>query len=282
MANDLIEIPVGSMRFRARVAGPEDGELVVLLHGFPQSSAEWNAQFDALAGAGYRAVAPDQRGYSPGARPESVEHYAMEHLVADVLAIADEFGGHRFHLVGHDWGAIVAWFTAIEHPQRLKSLTIVSVPHPNAFARALNDPATDQIERSSYIPVLKEPGSGSMFVVDGDAAGLRNAFEASGLAGHDVEDHVAVLTPPGAVESAINWYRAFDFHRGGVGDVEVPTLFVWGTEDPALGRDGAEWTRDYVTGPYQFEIFEGAPHWIPETNAEQFDELLLAHLSKFR
>ena len=281
MPNDMIETPIGSMRFRVRVAGPEDGELVVLLHGFPQSSAEWNAQLDALAAAGYRAVAPDQRGYSPGARPEGVEQYAMEHLVADVLAIADEFGGHRFHLVGHDWGAIVAWFTAIEHPQRLKSLTIVSVPHPNAFARALNDPSTDQTERSSYIPVLKEPGSGSMFVTDGDPAGLRNAFEASGLAGHDVEDHVAVLTQPGAIEAAINWYRAFDFYRGGVGAVDVPTLFVWGTEDPALGRDGAQWTGEHVTGPYQFEILDGAPHWIPETNAEQLNELLLAHLSKF-
>ena len=276
---DVIELPVGSMRFRARVAGPEDGELVLLLHGFPQSSAEWNAQLDALAGAGYRAVAPDQRGYSPGARPEGVEHYGVQHLVADVLAIADELGGHRFHLVGHDWGAIVAWFTAIEHPARLKSLTIVSVPHPNAFARALNEPSTDQTERSSYIPTFKEPGSGAVFT-DNDGAGLRNAFEASGLAGHDVEDHVKVLTDPGAVESALNWYRAFDFHRGGVGNVEVPTLFVWGTEDPALGRDGVEWTADYVTGPYQLEILEGAPHWIPEANAAELNELLLAHLAK--
>jgi pimeloyl-ACP methyl ester carboxylesterase len=274
----MVELPVGSMNFRARVAGREDGELVLLLHGFPQSSAEWNAQLDALADAGYRAVAPDQRGYSPGARPEGVEQYAVEHLVADVLAIADELGGHRFHLVGHDWGAIVAWFTAIEHPSRLKSLTIVSVPHPNAFARALNDPATDQTERSSYIPTFKEPGSGAMFT-DNEGAGLRGAFEASGLAGHDVEDHVKTITDPGACEAALNWYRAFDFHKGGTGDVDVPTLLVWGTEDPALGRDGIEWSADYVTGPFQLEILEGAPHWIPEANAEELNELLLAHLA---
>src|SRR5947208_11715275 len=122
MAHDVVEVPVGSMTFRTRAAGPDDGELVLLLHGFPQSSAEWNAQLDALAAAGYRAIAPDQRGYSPGARPDGVESYTVEHLVADALGIADHFGGRRFHLVGHDWGAIVAWFTAIEHPSRLKSV----------------------------------------------------------------------------------------------------------------------------------------------------------------
>jgi pimeloyl-ACP methyl ester carboxylesterase len=280
MAHDVVEVPVGSMAFPARVAGPEDGELVLLLHGFPQSSAEWKAQLDALASAGYRAVAPDQRGYSPGARPDGVDQYAIPHLVADVLAIADELGGHRFHLVGHDWGAIVAWFTAIEHPSRLKSVTIVSVPHPNAFARALNDPSTDQSERSSYIPTFKEPGAGSMFT-DNEGAGLRGAFEASGLAGHDVEDHVKVITDPGAVESALNWYRAFDFHKGGTGNVEVPTLLVWGTEDPALGRDGIEWSADYVSGPFQLEILEGAPHWIPEANADELNELLLDHIAKY-
>src|SRR4051812_48257716 len=109
--------------------GPEDGELVLLLHGFPQSWWEWRHQLEALGKAGYRAVAPDQRGYSPGARPGGVEHYGVEELVADAVGFADALGVDRFHLVGHDWGAIVAWYVAATHPDRLKTLSIVSTPH---------------------------------------------------------------------------------------------------------------------------------------------------------
>jgi pimeloyl-ACP methyl ester carboxylesterase len=114
-----IQIPVGEDVFDASVAGPEDGEVVLLLHGFPQTSWSWRHQLQALGDAGYRAVAPDQRGYSPGARPEEVERYAIPALVGDVIAIADELGAHRFHLVGHDWGAAVAWQVAGRHPDRL-------------------------------------------------------------------------------------------------------------------------------------------------------------------
>src|SRR5205807_9057314 len=134
MGVEHLEIPVGKFAFDARAAGPADGELVLLLHGFPQSSWEWRSQLSALGDAGYRAVAPDQRGYSPRARPDGVERYEVEHLVADVLAIADWLGGHRFHLVGHDWGAAVAWAVGGTHPERLHTLSIVSVPHPKAFA----------------------------------------------------------------------------------------------------------------------------------------------------
>ncbi|MGH9182018.1 MAG: alpha/beta fold hydrolase, partial [Acidimicrobiales bacterium] len=147
-----IEISVpgdGELVFDALAAGPDDGPLVLLLHGFPQSSGEWRSQLAALAGQGYRAVAPDQRGYSPGARPDGVDAYRMPLLVGDVLAMADELGAGRFHLVGHDWGAAVAWYTAAAHPDRLLSLTAVSVPHPMAFAKALASPSGDQAERSS-------------------------------------------------------------------------------------------------------------------------------------
>src|SRR5207302_917343 len=132
-----------------------DGELVLLLHGFPQSSWEWRSQLKALGDAGYRAVAPDQRGYSRRARPPGVEQYRIEHLVADVLAIADWLGGHRFHLVGHDWGAAVAWQVAGRHADRLRTLTPVSVPHPAAFSTALQ--GDDQRDRSSYIDFFRQP-----------------------------------------------------------------------------------------------------------------------------
>lgn len=268
-------ITVDDFVFDARVTGPDDGPLVLLLHGFPQSSAEWKAQLPALAGAGFRAVAPDQRGYSPGARPTGVDAYRVDALVADALGMADALGAEQFHLVGHDWGAIVAWHLAAGHPERLRSLTIVSVPHPDAFARAL-DPAngTDQPERSVYIDGFQQPGAEAAM----DETFLRTIFAASGLDGHDVDDHVRVLTDPGAMSAALNWYRAYDFRTQHAEPITVPTLFVWSTDDVALGREGAEWTAEYVTGPYRFVVIEGAPHWIPESHADAFTSELLAHL----
>jgi pimeloyl-ACP methyl ester carboxylesterase len=268
-----LELVVGDLRFRAMAEGPEDGELVLLLHGFPQSWWEWRHQMQALGDAGYRAVAPDQRGYSPGARPDGVEAYHVDRLVEDVLGFADALGSARFHLAGHDWGAIVAWHVAAAAPERLRSLTVVSVPHPAAFMRALADPSSEQAAKSSYIVGFQEPGAGDAMVADG-GAGLRFAFEASGL-DDDVDEHVRVLTDPGAIEAALHWYRAFDFHAGALGDIEVPTLFVWSTDDIAIAQEGAAWTADHVTGPYRFEVFDGVSHWIPEVAADRLSELLL-------
>jgi pimeloyl-ACP methyl ester carboxylesterase len=157
-APERVEVPVGELVFDALAAGPPDGELVLLLHGFPQSAEEWRAQLEALGDAGYRAVAPDQRGYSPRARPEEVEHYLPDHLVADVLAIADWLGGHRVHVVGHDWGALVAWRLAGRFPDRVRTLTAVSVPHPFAVAEAMGSDSGDQRARSAYIQLFRQEG----------------------------------------------------------------------------------------------------------------------------
>jgi pimeloyl-ACP methyl ester carboxylesterase len=271
-----LELVVGDLRFRAMAEGPDDGELVLLLHGFPQTWWEWRHQLTALGKAGYRAVAPDQRGYSPGARPDGVAHYAVGELVGDALGFADALGAERFHLVGHDWGAIVAWHVAAAAPERLRTLTIVSVPHLKAFARALSDPASAQATKSSYIADFQAPGAGDAMVADG-GAGLRFAFSASGL-DDDVEEHVRVLTQPGAIEAALNWYRAFDFQGGELGDIEVPTLFVWSTDDIAIAQEGAAWTADHVSGPYRFEVFDGVSHWVPEVAPDRLNELLLWQL----
>ena len=152
-------------------------------------------------------MAPEQRGYSSGARPDMIEDYSIDLLVADVIGMADALGASTFHLVGHDWGAIVAWHVAAAHPERLKTLTIVSVPHPSAWAAAFADPSSDQPQRSAYLPEMKRLGSeenmGEEF--------LRFAFDNSGLAGFDTEPHIAVLGSREAMRAALNWYRAYDF-----------------------------------------------------------------------
>jgi pimeloyl-ACP methyl ester carboxylesterase len=272
-----LELTVGDFVFDARADGPADGELVLLLHGFPQTSLSWRHQLDALAAAGYRAVAPDQRGYSPGARPADVAEYRIERLVGDVLGFADALGVERFHLVGHDWGGAVAWQVAGRHPERLRTVTSVSTPHPGAFRRSIQD--GEQRDKSSYILFFRSPEA-EPFFLDNDAAGLRALYTASGLSDDAAEEYVRVLTQPGAMTGALNWYRAVDLGLvDGLGPITTPTMYVWSTSDPALGREAAEATAAQVEGPYRFEVLEDVSHWIPEEAADTLDALLLDHLA---
>jgi pimeloyl-ACP methyl ester carboxylesterase len=271
-----VELAVGNLAFEARADGPGDGELVLLLHGFPQTSLSWRNQVGALAAAGYRAVAPDQRGYSPGARPADVGEYRVERLVGDVLGFADALDVERFHLVGHDWGGAVAWQVAGRHPERLRTVTSVSTPHPGAFRRSIQE--GEQRDKSSYILFFRSPEA-EPFFLDNDAAGLRALYSASGLSDDAVEEYVRVLTQPGAMTGALNWYRAADLGLvEGLGPITTPTMYVWSTYDPALGREAAEATAAQVEGPYRFEVLEEVSHWIPEQAPDRLNALLLEHL----
>ncbi|HVL27637.1 MAG TPA: alpha/beta fold hydrolase [Acidimicrobiales bacterium] len=279
-APERLSLPAGGLRFDALAAGPEDGPLVLLLHGFPQSSHQWRNQLPVLAAAGFRAVAPDQRGYSPEARPEGVAAYHVDRLVEDVLALADALGAGPFHLVGHDWGAIVAWVAAARHGGRLRSLTAVSTPHPLAMAEALGSPTGDQARRSAYVNLFRLPKVPERLLLAGEGGGLRKLFWNTGYTDREaVEEYVRLLDGPAAVTAALNWYRAVDLGTlAGVGPVEVPTLYVWSTDDPALGREAAERTAAYVRGRYRFVELAGVSHWVPEDSPADLNVELLAHL----
>lgn len=276
------QIGAGGFTFDVRVAGPEDGEIVVLLHGFPQSSYEWQHQMRALAAAGFRAVAPDQRGYSPGARPPDVADYALPLLVRDVLGVADAFGAERFHVVGHDWGAAVAWAVAAAVPERVITANPVSVPHLDAFTVVLNDPASCQPEASAYFDLFIQPDSEDGFLAD-DYAQLRAVY--AELDADAVAEYIRVLGTKPALGAALNWYRANvgpgSFGREPLGAVTVPTMFTWSDADQALCIDGAVLTGDYVEGPYRFEVLEGVSHWIPEVAPEALSALLLDHIGSY-
>ena len=272
---EAVEITVGDLRFDARAAGPAGGELVMLLHGFPQTSYAWRHQLGALADAGFRAVAPDQRGYSSGARPPEVADYHPERLVEDTIAMADSLGAERFHLVGHDFGGLVAWHTASRHADRVASLTSVSTPHPRAMARSILG-GGEQREKSSYMLFFQSPEAEGFFL-DNDAAGLRGLYESTAL--DDTDEYLRVLSQRPAMTAALNWYRALDRDViARMGEITSPTMYVWSTQDPALGREAAEETTRHVAGPYRFEVLEGVGHFIPEEASEPLNRLLLEHL----
>ena len=263
--------------FDAVEVGEPDGELVLLLHGFPQSSWSWRRVWPALVEAGYRVVAPDQRGYSPGARPQGVEAYAMSELVGDVLGMLDALQVERAHVVGHDWGAAVSWQVAARHPDRVRSLTAVSVPHPVAFTEALKGDA-DQRQRSQYMRLFQVEGKAEEVLLRGGDGGFRTFFGGA-EATADVERYLEEMHEPGRLTACLNWYRAAS--RASVEDfppVTVPTLYVWSDGDLALGRAAAEATARHVAGPYRFVELNGVSHWVPEEAPEALLAPLLEHL----
>ncbi|MFD8425250.1 alpha/beta fold hydrolase [Streptomyces sp. NPDC059466] len=261
--------------FDAIAAGPPEGRPVLLLHGFPETGLAWQRQIAALAAHGYRVVAPDQRGYSPGVRPDRAADYRMGALVDDVVAIADELGWPTFDLVGHDWGGAVAWWTAHAHPGRVSTLTVVSTPHPGALAGALRGDE-DQRARSQYMIEWREtPATEDRMLAD-NARVLRSVY-AGKVPQAAVDAYVRHLSRPGALTAALNWYRA-GRPDGTIGPIDVPTLYVWSTKDTAFGPAAARATGEWVNGPYRFETFDDVSHWIPEEAPERLNGLLLEHL----
>jgi pimeloyl-ACP methyl ester carboxylesterase len=271
----LLSIRTDAGVFDAITAGPREGRPVLLLHGFPQTGLVWRRQAEALAAQGCRVVAPDQRGYSPGARPERPEDYRMGLLVDDVVAITEELGWTAFDLVGHDWGGAVAWWTAQAHPGRVRTLTVVSTPHPGALATTLRTDE-DQRNRSRYMIDWREAPATEERMLAHDAQELRGFF--AGKVPKDSADaYVRHLSEPGALTAALNWYRA-GRPDGAIGVVEVPTLYVWSTRDSAFGPAAAQETGRWVDGPYRFETLEDVGHWVPEEAPETLSRLLLEHL----
>jgi pimeloyl-ACP methyl ester carboxylesterase len=273
---DSLTLDVGPHRYSTRACGPTDGDLVLLLHGFPETSYEWRAQLEALGAAGYRAVAPDQRGYAEGARPAALDEYAVDRLVDDVFGFADALGAERFHLVGHDWGGFVAWYTAARDEGRIRTLTVVSTPHPAPFRAAMHS-GGDQRDRSSYIDWFRSADAEATWLAD-DGALLTAAYAEHPPDASAEYRRVFTADRGAALTGGLNWYRAnrFDPPRG---EITAPTLYVWSTGDVALGREAAEGTGAQVAGPYRFVVLDDVSHWIPEVAADALNAVLLEHLA---
>jgi pimeloyl-ACP methyl ester carboxylesterase len=272
------------LAFDALVAGEAGSPLVLLLHGFAESMHCWRTQVAALGAAGYRAVAPSQRGYSPGARPDTRDaaNYHIDRLMDDAIAIVAACGYQqsRFHLVGHDWGGSIAWSLADRFPQRLASLTVLSRPHPNAFNRALQMLDGEQAHRSRHHKAFLEPDAADRMLAD-DARTLRERLTANGVPAAAIERHLGVLGNKAAMEAALTWYRARGAIRGPLGPTRVPTLYIWGDADDTVGPMAAEGTQDFVAAPYRFEILPGVGHFAADQQPDRVSELLLHQVAAY-
>jgi pimeloyl-ACP methyl ester carboxylesterase len=276
-SDEVVRIPARGMEFRARIAGAK-GDGVILLHGFPVTSAMWEPLLAAAADAGYRAVAFDQRGYSPDARPEGAASYAAPELIDDVMAVADAVGFERFHLVGHDWGSAVGWGVVLRHPERVLTWSSLSIPHPAAFLGALQDDP-DQQRRSAYFRLFSTPWVPEIMFTFNGLAGLR-AGVYDQMSPAQREEYLRVFAEPGALTAALNWYRAIPLSRASAADgspeVTRPTLFLWGNTDPAVGRGSVEAQRAYMKNGYR-EIELDGGHWLMEEHGPRVTQEVLAH-----
>jgi pimeloyl-ACP methyl ester carboxylesterase len=270
------------MVFDASVGGADSSPLVLMLHGFGVSRYLWQAQVLALAQAGFLAAAPNQRGYAADARPDPSDHgsYRVDLLIRDVFDMVAALGhaDRRFHLVGHDWGASLAWQIADQHPERLGSLTILSRPHPLSFNRALNLPDGEQARRSRHHTTFLDPDAGANILAD-DAKWLRTRLTANGVPPAAIEAHLSVIGNPAAMEAALAWYRARGVRHQPLGPISVPTLYIWGDADDTVGRVAAEGTGEFIAAPYRFEVLPGVGHYAADQVPDRVSALLLKHLA---
>jgi pimeloyl-ACP methyl ester carboxylesterase len=253
-----------------------EGHPVLLLHGFPDSSRLWRKQVPALVAGGFRAVAPDLRGFGESDRPEGVEEYAIGRSLADVLAVLEALGIQRTHVVGHDWGAGLAWVLAAYAPERVDRLVVLSVGHPNT----LREPSLEQRERFWYQLLFQFEGVAEELVAR-DGWRLFREF-AAGYA--DIDRAIADLSRPGALTAALNWYRAngapaqeLDRTRP-FPAVAAPTLGIWSSGDRYLLEEGMLSSAKHVTGDWRYERIEGASHWLQLDAPERTNELLIEFL----
>ena len=279
-SNGLVRINTGKYTFRARVAGfgGTRGNLI-LLHGFPETSVMWIPLIDAAAMAGYQVVAFDQRGYSPGARPEETDAYVITALAGDVLDVAAVVGFETFHLVGHDWGSVVGWNLVLTDASRVKTWSSLSIPHIASFGAAIaEDP--DQQQRSSYMLLFRTPWLAEQIFAFNDFELMRGVmYNEHGDA--QVEEYLAVFSEPGALTGALNWYRAagFDAPMPDL-SIKLPYLFIWGNQDPAVGRVAVEGQAQYLPEAYN-ELELDAGHWLMETHPELVVPAVLSHLATY-
>ncbi|HVU12406.1 MAG TPA: alpha/beta hydrolase [Phototrophicaceae bacterium] len=272
-------IETNGVRLHVAQAGPADGPFVLLLHGFPDFWYGWHKQIPDLAQQGFRVIAPDQRGYNLSEKPAGIAAYQIDRLVADVIGLIDALGQTSVYLAGHDWGAAVAWETALLHPERVKKLAILNVPHPTIMLDTLRR-SPRQMLKSWYIGFFQIPLLPDALLTLGDAQMTARALIGSSsprtFGDADLAEYTRAWKQPGAMTAMLNWYRALVQMRPSPpadARVHVPTLVIWGAQDIALSREMAQKSVDLCDNG-RLVMFEDASHWVHDEKPEQVNPLL--------
>lgn len=279
-----LRIRANGLTFRCLASGTESLPLLLLLHGFPEGAESWSRQLEALAGAGLWAVAPDLRGYGGTECPEGEAAYRMPHLLADVAGLQDELGQPRSHLAGHDWGALVGWSFASQHPERLLTWSALSVGHPDAFLETIEQDE-DQRQRSSYIRLFRMAGKAEEVLAENNHARLRAMYRVGpnpeAIPEPVVDAFVAGHSRPGRLTAALNYYRANlsrdarEAFPPAPEPIIVPSQLIWGDADPAIGRLATDLTGGFVDVDYRLSVLDGAGHWLQFERPQEVSRLLI-------
>ena len=253
-------------------SGPLDGQVFVLLHGFPETNKSWQETSEILNTQGYRTFAVNQRGYSLGAQPTSRRDYRGSALLEDVNALLDIIQ-QPVYLVGHDWGAVVAWDVAQRYPEKIKHLITISVPHKAAFMKAML--TSNQLFKSYYMGLFQLPKIPELLFEKTPQIGLA-LLKDSGMTEQQLKDFQQEIVNEKRLSTALNWYRGLPFssNKNLLKPITVPTLFIWGKHDSAIGPKGVEYNKNYVHAPYK-EVIMDATHWIPVQNAKELSQYIL-------
>ncbi|MGI4749777.1 MAG: alpha/beta fold hydrolase [Janthinobacterium lividum] len=276
-------LPVNGLSLHVVEAGPADGPLLILLHGFPEFWWAWRYQITPLAKAGYHVVVPDMRGYNSSDAPKDISSYLLDTLVADVMALADHYGTGPFYLVGHDWGGIIAWGVGASYSSRLKRLVIMDAPHPDLWAhQAFTHPS--QALRSTYVALFQLPWLPEAALGAVDFAGLRAMVEDTArpdaLKPGDIEHYTQAWGHPGSLTAMLNYYRALREREkpDQPARIQCPTLVLWGEKDIFLEHHVALAGLEQCDNG-QLSIVQGATHWLHLEEPERVNAEILEFLS---
>lgn len=273
------KISVENLEFDCRISGDAKNPMVVLLHGFPETSVMWVPLMEKLSSLGYFCLAPNMRGYSENACPKGVKNYAMKFLMQDIIGLVNHFNKEQFYLIGHDWGAGVGWNLTYHFPKRVIAYTAMSIPHMRAFRKAIK---IDKVQRkkSSYIRLFLIPFLPEYKIRKKDFNGLRRLWKHSSQ--EDVEEYLTVFRRKRSLSGALNFYRANIGRKMNLplGHIEQPTLFIWGNKDLAVGEFAAKECKNYINGPYEYVELD-AGHWLMQTKYNEFEESIVNHIKKY-
>ena len=279
---ETIQVKIGDLIFDCRTQGSKEDELIIFLHGFPETSYMWKRLMSGLSENGFYCVAPNLRGYSKGACPKGKKHYTLDKLANDVLDIAEFLNKPKFHLVGHDWGAAIGWKVVHDHQDAILSWTGISVPHLQAFGKAIIVDQ-EQSNMSQYIRNFQLPYLPEMGIRKNDFKIFRKLWKHS--ESHEIDDYLEVFRNPEQLTASLNYYRSnYKLLKTAakdqiLGDINVPTLFIWGNKDVAIGSYSVNESHQYMKNDYEFIALD-AGHWLIQTNYQELKEAITKHIHR--